>query len=222
MRSIVTSMNGLTRCRSSVGSGMKSTSRVVLSTRVAHGRAQHPGPGDRPERTGEEDQRGADAEADGQQQKRDSNPGGPVDAADERDLNDESRDRQIGGDLGQECRDAVAAAVPAQRFGRHVQLLIDDGGGARRGAPDRKGQHLQRARFGKQRYGLPAADALLGCVELGLLAHAVAAEQEQHDPGTGGQRDRADQHELFGAHLLDDGRGQAGPPGRRRDSRRRR
>ena len=35
-------------------------------------------------------------------------------AADERNLNDEPRERQVGRDLGQECRDAVAAAATAQ------------------------------------------------------------------------------------------------------------
>ena len=38
-------------------------------------------------------------------------------------------------------------------------------------------------------------------------------QQENHDSGTAGQSDRADQQELFRAHLLDDGRGDAGPQG---------
>ena len=115
-----------------------------LVERVAHRRAEHPGPRDRPERTAEEDDRGAGAEADRQQEQGDTDPGGPIDAADERNLDDESADREVGGDLGQEGRNAVAAAVTTQRFGRHVELLVDDGraGG---GACHRQGQHLQRA-----------------------------------------------------------------------------
>ena len=203
-------MKGLTLCRR----GGRKRDEQHLSRRlvqgVAHRRTQHPGTGNRPEGAGEEDDGGADAEADRQQEEGDSDPGGPVNTADERNLNDEPCDRQVGRDLGQECRDAVAAA--AQRFGRHVQLLLDDGG-ARRGATHRQGQHLQGARFGEQRDGLPTTDALLGCVELGLLTHSVPAQQQQHDSGASGQRRGADQHELLGAHLLDDGRCHTGAQG---------
>ena len=181
-----------------------------LVERVAQGRAQDPRPGHRPERAGAQDDGGAGAEAERQEEQRETDADRPVDAADEGHLHDEPRDRQVGGDLGQERRDG-GAAPPAHLVGRHAELLVDDGRAGRRES-DREGQDAQRARLGHEtdRF-LPPDPALVG-IERGVV-HVVSAEHQHHDARAPREDQRTHQEELLQADRLDDGRGDGGADG---------
>ena len=112
----------------------------VAQRRVEHARGRR-----RPERAVEQDDRRGRAEADRQNEQREGQAERAVDAAGQADLDDEADDREVERHLREEGRDGVGAAASLSRLGRHVELLLDDGGADRREADHQRDDLQVRA-----------------------------------------------------------------------------
>jgi len=121
-----------------------------------------------------------------------------VDLTGERHLHDEAGDRKIEADLREEAGDRVRRLGALHRFGRHVQLLIDNRR-ADRGKPNHDRDELQVTRLPEQTDGLGAADARFRLRRRRQHVSGLLMEDHRDDRGAGRNRQRADEQQVVAA-----------------------
>ena len=180
-----------------------------LVDRVADRGVEHARHRRRPQRAAREDQRRRPGETDRQDQQRDRQSERAVDLAGERHLHDEADDRKVEADLREEAGNRVGRVGALHRFGRHVQLLVDDRG-ADRGKPDHDRDELQMARLREQPDRLGAADAGFLATGGRRAVHGLTAYDRGDDPRARGDRHRADEEQVVAADPRHRQRGDGG------------
>ena len=164
----------------------------------------------RPQRAVEQHDHRRGAQAHRQDQQREADAEHAVDAAGQPDLDDEADQRQVDGDLREECGDRIRVGGALRLGHRHVQLLLDD-----RRADRREGDHqrddLQVPRRPQQPDRFAAADAffLAGLRRVaGAGRLSRAARHEHHDREADDHDRRAEQQHVLRADRLDQERRQ--------------
>ena len=145
----------------------------------------------------EQHDRAGDAEADRQDHQREADAEVPLDFARQPHLDDEADHRRVELYRAEEARDRIGVALrPSTGCGRHVELLLDDGG-ADGGKPDDQRDRLQVLAVLQQPQRLGAADAfVLAAGQRSLNPGFSRAMIGTTSPRHSGHHRRADQQQV--------------------------